>query len=46
MPGGLEEGVYDTEGLYVYYLLNDFGAFIGWLGVIVRGGRGGVDGPA
>lgn len=35
MPGGMEEGLYDTQGLYVYYLLNDFGAFIGWLGVVV-----------
>jgi hypothetical protein len=38
MPGGMEEGLYDTQGLYVYYLLNDFGAFIGWLGVIVAAG--------
>lgn len=38
MPGGMEEGVYDTEGLYVLYLLNDFGAYIGWLGVIVSAG--------
>ncbi len=35
MPGGMEEGAYDTQGLYVYYLLNDFGPFIGWLGVVV-----------
>lgn len=38
MPGGMEEGFYDTQGLYVYYLLNDFGAFIGWLGVVVAAG--------
>ena len=38
MPGGLEEGSYDTQGLYVYYLLNDFGSFIGWLGVVVAAG--------
>jgi hypothetical protein len=38
MPGGLEEGSYDTQGLYVYYMLNDFGSFIGWLGVVVAAG--------
>jgi hypothetical protein len=38
MPGGMEEGSYDTQGLYVYYLLNDFGSFIGWLGVVVAAG--------
>jgi hypothetical protein len=25
-------------GLYVYYVLNDFGSFIGWLGVTVAAG--------
>jgi hypothetical protein len=35
MPGGFEEGFYDVEGLGVYYMLTDFGAWIGWLGVIV-----------
>ena len=38
MPGGFEEGLYDTQGLYVYYLLNDFGSFIGWLGVVIAAG--------
>lgn len=38
MPGGMEEGAYDDSGLYVYYLLNDFGAWIGWLGVVVVAG--------
>jgi hypothetical protein len=38
MPGGLEDDSYDTAGLYVYYLLNDFGSFIGWLGVVVAAG--------
>src|SRR5690606_20646632 len=38
MPGGMEEGYYDTQGLYVYYLLNDFGAYIPWLGVVVAAG--------
>jgi uncharacterized membrane protein YhaH (DUF805 family) len=35
MPGGMEDGMFDDQGLYVYYLLNDFGAWIGWLGVVV-----------
>lgn len=38
MPGGPEHGMYDDQGLYVYYLLNDFGAYIGWLGVVVAAG--------
>jgi hypothetical protein len=38
LPGGFEEGLYDDQGLYVYYLLNDFGAYIGWLGVVVAAG--------
>ena len=38
MPGGGEAGLYDDRGLYVYYLLNDFGAYIGWLGVVVAAG--------
>jgi hypothetical protein len=38
LPGGLEHGMYDDQGLYVYYLLNDFGAYIGWLGVVVAAG--------
>jgi hypothetical protein len=35
MPGGMEDKLFDTNGLYVYYVLSDFGTFIGWLGVIV-----------
>jgi hypothetical protein len=38
IPGAFEEGLYDDQGLYVYYLLNDFGAYIGWLGVVVAAG--------
>ena len=38
LPGGLNAGLYDRAGLYVYYLLNDFGSFIGWLGVTVTAG--------
>jgi len=35
LPGASEENAYDQQGLYIYYMLNDFGSFIGWLGVIV-----------
>ncbi len=38
MPGGMEDTLYDDQGLYVYYLLNDFGAWIGWLGVVIAAG--------
>jgi hypothetical protein len=38
LPGGLEEGSFDTQGLYVLFLLNDFGSFIGWLGVVAAAG--------
>jgi hypothetical protein len=35
LPDGLEEGSFDSNGLYVYYMLCDFGAWIGWLGVVI-----------
>jgi hypothetical protein len=40
LPGGLngENGGFDREGLYVMYVLNDFGAYIGWLGVTIAAG--------
>ena len=38
MPGGVEEGSFDTAGLSVYFMLCDFGAWIGWLGVVVAAG--------
>ena len=38
MPGGWEDKAFDDQGLYVYYMLNDFGAYIGWLGVVVAAG--------
>lgn len=38
MPGATEAGAFDDQGLYVYYVLNDFGAWIGWLGVVVAAG--------
>lgn len=38
MPGAVESGAFDDQGLYVYYVMNDFGAWIGWLGVVVAAG--------
>ena len=38
LPGGMDAGMFGREGLYIYYLLNDFGSFIGWLGVTVAAG--------
>jgi hypothetical protein len=38
MPGGPESGSFDDRGLYVYFLLSDFGGFIGWLGVVAAAG--------
>jgi hypothetical protein len=40
LPGGLngETGGFDREALYVLYVLNDFGSFIGWLGVTIAAG--------
>lgn len=38
IPGGMEDKLYDDQGLFVYYMLNDFGSYIGWLGVVVAAG--------
>lgn len=35
---GMDGGFYDNQGLVVYYILNDFGSYIGWLGVTVAAG--------
>jgi len=35
---GMDKGTYDQMGLYVYYILNDFGSYIGWFGVTVAAG--------
>ncbi len=35
---GMDAGAYDDMGLYVYYILNDFGSYIGWFGVTVAAG--------
>jgi hypothetical protein len=38
LPGGMDAGAFDKEGLYVLYMLNDFGSYIGWLGVTIAFG--------
>ena len=38
LPGSFEPTAFDDAGLYVYYVLNDFGSFIGWLGVVIAAG--------
>ena len=38
MPGRHGGRLFDDQGLYVYFMLNDFGSFIGWLGVVVAAG--------
>lgn len=35
LPGGMDAGAFDKDGLYVLYVLNDFGSYIGWLGVTI-----------
>lgn len=37
-PDGTEPGSFDETGLYVLYVLNDFGSYIGYLGVSVAAG--------
>lgn len=36
--GGNEDGSFDEAGLYVLFVLNDFGAYIGYLGVTIAAG--------
>jgi hypothetical protein len=39
LPGGMDASIgFDKTGLYVMYVLNDFGSYIGWLGVVVAAG--------
>ncbi len=38
LPGSFEPTAFDDGGLYIYYILNDFGAWIGWLGVVIAAG--------
>lgn len=35
---GQEEGAFDQTGMYIYFVLNDFGAFIGHLGLTIAAG--------
>lgn len=38
LPGGMDSGGHDVTALYIYYMLNDFGGYIGWLGVVISAG--------
>ncbi|OHV41828.1 MULTISPECIES: hypothetical protein [Pseudofrankia] len=38
MPGGMDEKLFTREGQFVYYMLCDFGPWIGYLGVVVAAG--------
>ncbi|MFD7771289.1 hypothetical protein [Streptomyces sp. NPDC059787] len=38
LPGGLDERSFGENGMFVYFMLNDFGGYIGWLGVVVAAG--------
>ncbi|GAA2516565.1 hypothetical protein GCM10010423_05110 [Streptomyces levis] len=38
LPGGMDERSFREDGLFVYFMLNDFGGYIGWLGVVVAAG--------
>jgi hypothetical protein len=38
LPAGMNEQSFGDDGLFVYFMLNDFGGHIGWLGVIVAAG--------
>lgn len=38
LPGGINSRQFGSQGIFTYYVLNDFGAFIGWLGVVIAAG--------
>lgn len=38
LPAGMDERSFGDDGLFVYFMLNDFGGYIGWLGVVVAAG--------
>ena len=38
LPGSVDAAQFDDQGRYVYFVLTDFGAYIGWLGVVVAAG--------
>lgn len=35
LHGAAEEGTYDDQGLYVYYVMNDFSPYVGWFPITV-----------
>jgi hypothetical protein len=35
LHGAAEEGTYDDTGLFVYYVMNDFSPYVGWVGVMI-----------
>jgi hypothetical protein len=38
LPGGINKDQFGDEAKFIYYVLNDFGSFIGWLGVVIAAG--------
>jgi hypothetical protein len=38
LPGGVNDKQFGEEAKFIYYVLNDFGPFIGWLGVVAAAG--------
>ncbi|GHF51286.1 hypothetical protein [Streptomyces griseosporeus] len=38
LPDGFNERSFGDDGMFVYFILNDFGGYIGWLGVMVAAG--------
>ena len=38
LPGGMDASEVAPDVLFVYYVLNDFGSFIGWFGIIISAG--------
>lgn len=35
LHGAMEEGTYDDQGLYIYYVMHDFSPYVGWFPVTV-----------
>jgi hypothetical protein len=35
LHGAIEEGTYDDQGLYIYYVMNDFSPYIAWVPVTI-----------
>ncbi|MGX1883317.1 hypothetical protein [Streptomyces sp. NPDC055287] len=38
LPMGMDKNSFGEDGLFFYFMLNDFGGYIGWLGVVVAAG--------